>query len=491
MASGWRPARARRAATASTRAMGPTPNGGRPVAPLGGLPVRGSRACTPSLVAGAGGHPSRALTAPEYNAPQRESLGTRPVRATRATIRPMTTRRGARPTHVRPRPPSSGRPAPVKARPRAPAPGRLATPPPDRARPRHAARRPDRAGARHRRPRRRRPVRRGGRARDASPGPSARRSAGFVDDVTATARAEPVRRGGQRRPVARVARRAVHQPPQVDLVVTVPAAIVGDTTHRIRVYLALKDQTPSPSWRCRSADRQDRRPGRADQGHQRLLGHDRRRGGESEPSPVVRYVLDNAKPKVTITSPKDNAHRQRQERRASRARPRAARRSSPATTTNGASIAGTAEADGTFALEHPDRDRREPRSRSTRPTRPATSATTDADRPARLRQADGRRSSASAYQISRKALPEAIRLTATVTDPDGQPLEGARRDVHAQHPGHPDGHRRTGRPVERRARRSQTTIPKGATVGQGSATVLVSSDELGSTQDFTVITIVK
>jgi hypothetical protein len=38
----------------------------------------------------------------------------------------MTTRRGSRPTHVRPRPPSSGRPTPVKVRPRPPASGRLA-----------------------------------------------------------------------------------------------------------------------------------------------------------------------------------------------------------------------------------------------------------------------------------------------------------------------------------------------------------------------------
>ena len=38
----------------------------------------------------------------------------------------MTTRRDHRPTHVRPRPPSTGRPAPVKARPRAPGPTRLA-----------------------------------------------------------------------------------------------------------------------------------------------------------------------------------------------------------------------------------------------------------------------------------------------------------------------------------------------------------------------------
>ena len=37
----------------------------------------------------------------------------------------------------------------------------------------------------------------------------------------------------------------------------------------------------------------------------------------------------------------------------------------------------------------------------------------------------------------------------------------------------------------------KTTIPKGADLGQGSATVLVSSDEFGSTQDYTVITIKK
>ena len=36
-----------------------------------------------------------------------------------------------------------------------------------------------------------------------------------------------------------------------------------------------------------------------------------------------------------------------------------------------------------------------------------------------------------------------------------------------------------------------TTIPKGAAVGQGSATVLVTTDSFGSTQDFTVITITK
>jgi hypothetical protein len=36
-----------------------------------------------------------------------------------------------------------------------------------------------------------------------------------------------------------------------------------------------------------------------------------------------------------------------------------------------------------------------------------------------------------------------------------------------------------------------TTVPHGADVGQGSATVLVSTDQFGSTQDYGVISIVQ
>src|SRR5829696_7556254 len=45
----------------------------------------------------------------------------------RATIRAMTSRRDQRQTHVRPRPPSTGRPAPVKVKPRNPGPVRVST----------------------------------------------------------------------------------------------------------------------------------------------------------------------------------------------------------------------------------------------------------------------------------------------------------------------------------------------------------------------------
>ena len=98
--------------------------------------------------------------------------------------------------------------------------------------------------------------------------------------------------------------------------------------------------------------------------------------------------------------------------------------------------------------------------------------------------------SASDYQIKRSQLPEPVTLFATVTDPDGQPLAGAAVTFTLSMPGIPtvtiDGS------TDAQGKASfKTTIPKGAAVGQGSATVLVSTDTFGSTQDFTVITITK
>ena len=98
--------------------------------------------------------------------------------------------------------------------------------------------------------------------------------------------------------------------------------------------------------------------------------------------------------------------------------------------------------------------------------------------------------SASDYQIKRSQLPEPVTLFAAVTDPNGQPLAGAAVTFTLSMPGIPtvtiDGS------TDAQGKASfKTTIPKGAAVGQGSATVLVSTDAFGSTQDFTVITITK
>ena len=98
--------------------------------------------------------------------------------------------------------------------------------------------------------------------------------------------------------------------------------------------------------------------------------------------------------------------------------------------------------------------------------------------------------SASAYQIKRSRLPETVTLFATATDPDGRALAGADYTFTLSIPGIPtvsiDGK------TDANGKASfKTTIPKGATLGQGSATVLITSAAFGQTSDNTVITIVK
>jgi hypothetical protein len=94
------------------------------------------------------------------------------------------------------------------------------------------------------------------------------------------------------------------------------------------------------------------------------------------------------------------------------------------------------------------------------------------------------------YSIRRSQLPESVTLSATVVDPDGRPLAGANVTFTLSIPGISTVTTDTTTDPQGKAS-FQTTIPKGADTGQGSAAVLVSTDEFGSTEDFTVITITK
>ena len=96
----------------------------------------------------------------------------------------------------------------------------------------------------------------------------------------------------------------------------------------------------------------------------------------------------------------------------------------------------------------------------------------------------------STYQIRRGNLPQSIRLTANANDPDGRPLGGASVTFTLSIPGIPTI-TAEGTTSANGSATFRTTVPKGADLGQGSATVLISSDDFGSAQDFTVITIRK
>ncbi len=311
---------------------------------------------------------------------------------------------------------------------------------------------------------------------------------GFVAGVTSTPSPKPV--------VVTVADPpSLDQPSEpytaettVDLVVTVPAALIGSSDHRIKVYLQLPEQPPTAIQESAIADTPKTIiPVTLEKGINDFTVTLTGPGGESDPSAVARYVFDAVAPKITLTSPKDNAivngkavniKGKTQARTTLLARNEA----------SGSSIAGTAESDGTFTL-----------SLALSPgvnmititgTDPAGNVT---ETSLTVRRGSGKLTAAltaSSYRIRRTKLPEPVTLYATVTDPDGRAIAGADITFTLSIPGIPTV-TIDGRTSESGKASFQTTIPKGATLGQGSATVLVSTSEFGPASDNAVITIIK
>jgi hypothetical protein len=277
----------------------------------------------------------------------------------------------------------------------------------------------------------------------------------------------------------------------IDLVVTVPTNLVGDASHRIRVYLTLPDQPPTAIQDAPlAAGPKTVIPVQLTDGINdfsvTIIGP----GGskdESDPSAVVRYVLDTAPPKITVTSPKNNAT-------VNGATVTIKGKTQARTTllahddASGASVGVTAESDGTFTINL---------ALSTGVNKITITGTDPAGNVAEavltVKRGSGKLSvtlGASTFVIKRSKLPEPVTLYATVTDPDGRALAGVDVTFTLSMPGIPT--------ITNDLKTSaagtasfQTTIPKGADIGQGSATVLVSTVTFGSTQDFTVISIVK
>jgi hypothetical protein len=274
----------------------------------------------------------------------------------------------------------------------------------------------------------------------------------------------------------------------VDLVVTVPSDLAGDPDHRLRVYLALKDQAPSAIQEAPlAAGRRTIIPVTLTKGINdfsvTLVGP----GGESESSPLVRWVLDLSEPPIRLSAPKDGAVINRKavtlEGRTQGRTTLIARNQE-----TGDSVSGTAANDGTFALTLPITTGNNPlKIDATDPAGNVSEIALTVTRGSgRLRAS----LSASAYSIKQSALPQAIRLTVTVDDPDGKPLEGARVTFTLSIPGIPtvtgDGTTdANGRAI------FETTIPSGATRGSGPAGVLVETAEFGRTTDETAVTIRK
>ncbi len=311
---------------------------------------------------------------------------------------------------------------------------------------------------------------------------------GFVTNVTSTPSAKASIAVLTDAPTIKQPPEPYTTEPTVDLVVSVPEELQGDAAHRIRVYLQLPDQNPTAIKEVPLADAPSTIvPVDLSDGPNDFTVTIVGPGGESDPSLSVRYVLDNAPPKITITSPKNNAIVNRKAveiKGKTQARTTLLARNAA----NGSSIVGTAESDGSFKL-------------SLALAGGVNKITINGTDPAgneseavlTVKRGTGKLTvtlSASPYQIKRSKLPEPVTLTATVTDPDGKSIAGADVTFTLSMPGVTTLTYETKTNADGKAT-FKTTVPKDADVGQGSATVLISTDEFGSTEDFTVITIVK
>ncbi len=278
--------------------------------------------------------------------------------------------------------------------------------------------------------------------------------------------------------------------PTIDLVGAVPANLVGNPAIRIRVYVALGDQpagivTELPVGRTPSFIV----PGitlieGANAFTARILGPT----GESEPSPVVTYVFDSAKPKIRLSSPKNGSvvnAKSVQLIGQTQARSRLQARN----VTTDAVVTGQADANGNFSIVVPiGAGKNDITIAATDP------AGNENQLDLAFRKGAGVLAatlSSSARSIRLSALPERVKLTVVVTDPDGHPLAGAKVTFSLAVKGISAVTSKTVLSGSNGAATWSTTIPKGAQAGQVSATVVVKSTDHGETTDQSVFAIVK
>jgi hypothetical protein len=401
----------------------------------------------------------------------------------------MTTRHGGRPPQVRPRPPSNGRPTPAKVRPRPPAPGRLAQ-----------HRRIDRG------PGIALPFRAllavlvvalgvgvllvatGGLGKIVATVGSAFN--GFVSDLTKAPSPSPSTVVVADAPTLDAPDEPYTNQPKVDLLGHVPEDVVGTDT-RIRIYVAIGDGDPGPVIDVPVGTSQrflipgvELSPG-TNMFTASIIGAGE---VESDRSAVVTYILDMTKPRLVISSPKNGAVVNARTVKLIGQTQGRSTMSARNLSTN-ATVAGAADEKGAFSLILPigtgvnkiEVSAVDPAGNENQVTvsvRRGTGALTAA-------------LSASFYQVRLGKLPEAVTLAVSVTDPDGRALKGAKVTFTLAVPGVPaiaSSELTTGADGKSSF---TTTIPKGATTGQCSVTVIVTTKDFGGTTDRTVITITK
>ncbi len=269
------------------------------------------------------------------------------------------------------------------------------------------------------------------------------------------------------------------QEPTVILRGTIPVAIAGDPAYTLRIAVAAGGKPPKvikelaiPSTAAFTVPGLPLTDGTND-----FSATIADASWESARSAVVTYVLDTEAPKVTIISPQNGATINRETVQISG-------KTQPLSTiearneANAKIVAGSALEDGSFVIEVPIADG--PNGITIKATDPAGNPATKV---VTVNRGEGKLSAkitASDYRIDRKSLPGPLTIRVSVTDPDGQPLEGASVLLTITLPGIPPIV-----PSELATDGSgdasfRTTVPKTATAGTGPVTALVKTDQFGT-----------
>jgi Glucodextranase, domain B len=274
----------------------------------------------------------------------------------------------------------------------------------------------------------------------------------------------------------------------VELTVSVPIEVLGDPTARVRIYLALEGLEPAPvvdvpvGTTSRMVVPFDLTEGRNDISATLFRAEE-----ESDHSPIVTYILDLTPPKITVTSPRSGAAIATPEVRV-RGTTQGGTALVAHNEANGTSISTAAGRDGSFefALQlAPGKNKIEITG-----TDPAGNVGTSTLSVLQGSKEIGVRLTASTYRIDISRPPSSLQLAVLVTDPAGSPLPGATAFFTLQIPGlAPISNQLVTGPNGRAT--FTTPLVGELTKGGGIGTVQVTTELYGTSSDTVTLTFVK
>ncbi len=273
-----------------------------------------------------------------------------------------------------------------------------------------------------------------------------------------------------------------------DIIVNVPTAITGIEGYTIRLYVAVADKDPALVTEVGVGELSklvipevELAEGRNDF-QATVVGP----GGESEPSGVATWVMDNLKPKATIISPKDGARIKKSTATLKgKTQPKAAVRAQNAS--NGANAEAIAGDDGLWETSIALAD-----GANVITVTVTDLAGNENTNTITLRRGEGKLSVVligSRYRFSASKLPKEVTFTVTVTGSDGQRVKGAAALFTVSVPGLEAIISREIQTDGGGVATFTTTIPSGAMPGSGLATVLVDTPADGQGTDRATLTV--